>query len=139
MSAEDILARLEKVRKMGADRWIACCPAHADKSPSLTIREMPDGQVLLHCFADCGALAVLEAIGLDYSAAFPEKLDSHIPRVRQPFSAREALAALVPELMMVALIGRQMMAGIPNDEQTQQALITAVSRITSAHSYVEGL
>jgi len=37
------------------------------------------------------------------------------------------------------LIGRQMAGGIANDEATQQALITAVSRISSAHSYCEGI
>ena len=44
-----------------------------------------------------------------------------------------------PEFLTVALIGRQMADGIPNDEKTQQALITAVSRIASAHAYAEGL
>lgn len=56
-----------------------------------------------------------------------------------PFSHREAMAALVPETFIVALIGRQMANGIANDEETQRALIAAVSRISSAHSYCEGI
>lgn len=62
-----------------------------------------------------------------------------MPRQKMPFTHREAMAALVPEIFTIALIGRQMMSGIPNDEKTQQALILAVSRVSAAHSYVEGL
>lgn len=66
-----ILVRLEGVRNTGPGRWIAKCPAHPDKRPSLSIKEAGDGRVLMHCFAGCDTRAVLEAIGLDYSALFP--------------------------------------------------------------------
>ena len=49
------------------------------------------------------------------------------------------MAALVPETLVVAMIGRQMANGIANDEATQQALITSVARISAAHSYCEGI
>ena len=140
MSAEDLLSRLAKVRKMGADRWMACCPAHEDRSPSLSIRELSDGRILLHCWTGCSAESILDSIGLTFDDLFPERLpDIGYPRVKPTFSAREVLAALIPELFTVALIGRQMVSGVPNDEKTQQALILAVSRIASAHSYAEGL
>jgi hypothetical protein len=139
MSADQILSHLAKVRKMGPDRWMACCPSHQDKSPSLSIRETSDGRVLLHCWTGCSANEILESVGLTFDALFPEKLTDHAPRERIPFSHREAMAALVPEMLMVALIGRQMTKGVANDYKTQQALITAVSRISAAHSYVEGL
>ena len=139
MSAHNLINNLDRVMKMGADRWLACCPAHNDKSPSLTIRELPDGAVLVHCFAGCSAHEIVSAAGLDMSELFPEKTEHYVPRQKYPFSAREALAALVPETLTVALIGKQMTRGIQNDEKTQQALITAVSRISAAHSYCEGL
>lgn len=140
MSVEDLISRLSKVRRMGNDRWMACCPAHADKSPSLSIRELSDGRVLLHCWTGCSTEAVLDAVGLTFDDLFPEKLEAHhLPRVKPAFSPREVLAAMVPEIYAIALIGRQMAGGIPNDEKTQQALITAVSRIASARSYAEGL
>jgi DNA primase len=47
MSAEALLAHLDKVRRTGAGRWIARCPAHDDKSPSLAIRELDDGRTLI--------------------------------------------------------------------------------------------
>lgn len=39
----------------------ACCPAHADSKPSMSISER-DGRLLVHCFAGCPQEAVLEAL-----------------------------------------------------------------------------
>ena len=44
--------------------WIAKCPAHEDRQPSLSIDEGEDGKVLLNCFAGCSAKAIVTAIGL---------------------------------------------------------------------------
>lgn len=52
-------------------RWMAQCPAHDDRNPSLSITENADGSLILYCFAGCtgGGLErndptpVLEAIG----------------------------------------------------------------------------
>jgi DNA primase len=50
MSAES-LARALEARRSGSS-WMAKCPAHEDRNPSLSIREV-DGKVLLHCHAGC--------------------------------------------------------------------------------------
>ena len=73
MTAEEMLSRLEKVKRTGPGRWIARCPAHDDKDPSLSIRELDDGGFLLHCFASCGVDDVVAAIGIELSDLFPEK------------------------------------------------------------------
>lgn len=138
MSADQVLAHLSKVRRMGPDRWMACCPAHEDKTPSLSIRETPDGRVLLHCWTGCGANEILDAIGLTFDALFPESLGQHIPRERQPFSHREAMAGLVPEVMFVAAASSDMLKR-PLKKQDHDRLIIAVSRLFAAQSYVEGL
>lgn len=59
-----LLSRLPKVKQTGQDKWAACCPAHDDKSPSLSIKLLPDGKILLHCFAGCSYVDVTEALGL---------------------------------------------------------------------------
>ena len=59
MDAEQLLTRLGKLRRTGADRYVARCPAQADRGPSLAIRELADGHLLLHCFASCPTTAVL--------------------------------------------------------------------------------
>ena len=53
------------------DGWIACCPAHDDRNPSLSISEGDDGRPLMHCFAGCPQDAVIEA--LRQRGAWPER------------------------------------------------------------------
>ena len=76
MSVNKILERLGTHRKTSSDQWLAVCPAHNDRSPSLHVREKEDGRILIHCKAGCGATEVLDAIGLTYSDLFPET-DEH--------------------------------------------------------------
>lgn len=55
-----------------ADTWSAQCPAHDDRDPSLSIRMVDDGAVLLHCFAGCPNDEVVAALGLAFSDLFSE-------------------------------------------------------------------
>jgi putative DNA primase/helicase len=56
----------ELARALGGRRvghvWMACCPAHHDKTPSLSIREGVDSTLLVHCFAGCGQALVIAAL-----------------------------------------------------------------------------
>lgn len=68
---DQLLPRLDKVRPTGANKWKACCPAHDDKDPSLSIREAEGGKVLLHCWAGCSSTDITAAIGLELRDLFP--------------------------------------------------------------------
>ncbi len=57
-------------RITGPGRWQAHCPAHRDRSPSLSIREGRDQRVLLHCFSGCSHSAIAIALGLKISDLF---------------------------------------------------------------------
>ena len=59
MKASDIAGALGGHRV--GTRWIARCPAHEDRSPSLSISER-DGRILAHCFAGCPQAAVICAL-----------------------------------------------------------------------------
>lgn len=59
--AEQIATGLDKCRRNGPGNFIACCPAHDDKNPSLSITDV-DGMVLFYCFAGCSQAAVIEAL-----------------------------------------------------------------------------
>ena len=69
--AEKVLHCLDGVRPMGAGRWMALCPAHADKTPSLSVRDA-DGKVLLYCFAGCPSADVLSSIGLTWQDLYAD-------------------------------------------------------------------
>jgi DNA primase len=89
MAVEQLLSRLAKVKATGVFKWAACCPAHEDKNPSLVIRQLDDGRILLHCFGGCEALDVVEALGLSMTDLFPERL-GELKQVAHPFSAADA-------------------------------------------------
>ena len=129
MTTETLISRLDKVRPTGRGTWIACCPAHADKSPSLTIRETDDGKVLLHCFTGCSALEIIDAVGLEMSDLFPPRQHHGKPE-RRPFPAADVLRALAAEALVVASCGVSMLAGRFTDADRER-LILAVQRIQS--------
>jgi 5S rRNA maturation endonuclease (ribonuclease M5) len=48
----------------GVGKWESCCPAHADRVPSLSIGSGADDRVLLHCQAGCELTDVLASLDL---------------------------------------------------------------------------
>lgn len=68
-----LLSRLQGVKQQG-ERHVACCPAHQDKSPSLSLSRGKDGRALVHCYAGCETRDVLAAVGLEMRDLFPENL-----------------------------------------------------------------
>lgn len=91
-----IVNRLDHCRASGDGKWIARCPAHEDKSPSLSILEKSDGRVLIHCHAGCGALDILASIGLEFDDLFPEDLQ-HYPSYAKK-APTETVDSLVIEI-----------------------------------------
>lgn len=99
-----VLQRLDKVKAAGAGKWKACCPAHDDRDPSLSIRETDDGKVLLHCWAGCDTADVLAAIGLTVRDLFPEVAgNSRGPVRRGPSKAAQQLEATVISIALEQL------------------------------------
>src|SRR5262249_9880289 len=62
-ATERILPRLTGVRRTSNDRWTARCPAHDDRSPSLSGRQVSD-RLLLRCWAGCTVEQIVTTIGL---------------------------------------------------------------------------
>jgi hypothetical protein len=60
MTAETIAKALGG-RKAGGG-WMARCPAHDDREPSLSIRDADDGKVLVRCHAGCDQERVIAAL-----------------------------------------------------------------------------
>ena len=79
MTAES-LAKALGGRKVGGG-WMARCPAHDDRKPSLSICEIADGKVLVHCHARCAQEQVIDA--LRSRGLWPEK-GSHVQALRSP-------------------------------------------------------
>ena len=67
----DFLSRLTNVKPKGEDSWVACCPAHEDRSPSLAVSCDREGKILLHCFAGCDVHSITASVGMNISDLFP--------------------------------------------------------------------
>lgn len=101
----DLLSRLKQVKKTGSGTWKACCPAHDDRSPSMSVKEAPDGVILVHCFAGCSAVDIMESVGLNPADLFPDKPDDSVNMVRgnrRAFNARDAVEYMAKESLFVA-------------------------------------
>jgi putative DNA primase/helicase len=59
--------------KQNSNGWIAKCPAHDDRSPSLSISEGDDGRALVKCHAGCSTDRVVEEMGLKMSDLMSSK------------------------------------------------------------------
>lgn len=70
--ADMVVSRLESVVKIKKG-WLGKCPAHKDKTRSLSVGVGNNGGVLLNCFAGCSVYDVASALGLSMSDLFPDK------------------------------------------------------------------
>ena len=104
MNAEEFVGYLQGVKRTKPGAWLCRCPAHVDKSPSLSVAEGDDGKVLIHCFAGCDPELIAIAAGVKFSELFPEKLDRETPPKRRP--PLDAIALILRhsslELLMTA-------------------------------------
>lgn len=133
MSANTLLQHLEKVRRSGQGSWLACCPAHDDKSPSLSIRETADGRVLVHCFAGCAVHEIVSAVGLDTSDLFPPRTEQQfIKGERRPFPAADILRALIPEIWINYLCAQAILKDEVLLAIDRERLLLAASRFQAA-------
>ena len=67
--SEVILDRLKKVHPRGNGKYHALCPAHPDRTPSLSIR-VAGTKILVRCWAGCETLEIVAAMGLTMADLF---------------------------------------------------------------------
>lgn len=89
--AEAIASRLTKAKRSGAG-WVACCPAHEDSTPSLSINDGEKGPVF-KCHAGCTQDAVVNAIEALGVAIRKPKTNGNGVHHDQPTLTLESLAA----------------------------------------------
>lgn len=130
---------MQKVRKVGADRWLACCPAHEDKSPSLNVKLGADGTLLVICRSGCDNDAIREALGMEWRDFFPEKSTGVYDRkLAQAFPAADILKALADESMIVAVAACNIGQGIGLTAEDKARLLLAHQRIADAREMALG-
>lgn len=129
-SVDNLLSRLDKVKRTGKDSWRACCPAHQGSKQSLVIRD-DNGKVLIHCFAEgCAIDDVLGAVGLTFADIMPERL-GEAKASKKPFYASDVLQISSDEILVAYLIVKKMLDGTVSSNDTQR-LLTCASRLRHA-------
>ena len=139
-----LLSRLDRVRKAGSG-WSARCPAHEDRSASLSVSTGTDGRLLVHCFAGCAIGDVLGAIGMTVSDLFVHRLRDASPEARR--EARRlaiqadwsaALGVLEREAGVVLIAGLDLANGKSLEPNDHGRLTLAIERISAARRVLAG-
>ena len=128
---DKILPHLTRVKPTAPGKWIACCPAHEDRSPSLAVRELDDGRLLLHCFGGCRVEEVVGAIGLGIEDLFPPRDAPGAAPIkrRQLISATQALKLLDDEATLIAVAAGNIGIGIALTDDDIDRVMQAAGRI----------
>lgn len=130
---EKLLPRLAQAKQIAPGKWIALCPAHDDRRPSLSIRETDDGTVLLKCWSGCGGADIVEAVGLRLHDLFPRRLENRRAlRPGERWIPRDAMAGVAFEALVVVIAGEQLMQGNPLTRRDLDRIATAAGRIRAA-------
>lgn len=91
---DDVLSLLEKVRP-GGSGYTARCPAHDDRSPSLSVCEGSDGRILLYCHAGCSFEDICSSLSIDPRDLFN---DAYRPvRISRPAQVSKTTRQALPE------------------------------------------
>jgi hypothetical protein len=103
------------------------------RSPSLSIRELDDGRVLVHDFGGCDVGDILAALGLTLTDLFPDRLPDHsYPLTNQTIPARDLLVALDHELTVATLILTDIVRRRKVSESQLARLVQAAARVGKA-------
>jgi len=129
---DTILNQLDKVKAYGSNKWLACCPAHNDKHPSLKVTMTDDGKILIKCWAGCDISAVLKALSIEMADLFPDKI-SYTKGSKPPkFNRIELFDRLVYEALILYVAIQQLQQGKPLND------VDAL-RVEQAMSFIDEL
>jgi hypothetical protein len=135
---DKLLPHLDRVRRVREGSWSACCPHHDDRGPSLSVRELDDGRLLLHCFAGCDVEEVVNAVGLTLEDLFPPRspdAGGGTKRERRPFSAIDLLDLAAFEASVCVMVAADMLSGKGAD---RERLLVAAGRLADVAEAAHG-
>ena len=136
---EKLRQSMSGFRKNGRDQYIACCTAHEDKNPSVSIRELPDGRVLMFCHAGCETVDVLAGAGLSMSDLFPDhgRYNGRPVSPGARWDYRALIRALRFETTLINICANDLANNRPLSESDRQRLIQAAQRVNRVAEVAE--
>lgn len=133
MNIESFIVFFDKVHRSGKEKeYICLCPAHNDKQASLSLKELSDGRILIHCFAGCSALNVLDAVGLEFSDIIPDKIGEFKPQTKS-FNPYVVMGQVKKETLLVALAALELSKGNKLSQEDLDRLLLASDKLREAY------
>src|SRR6187431_2038204 len=86
---ENLQSKTGRTAQKSGAGYSACCPAHDDQNPSLSIREGCDGKILLHCFSGCPVDSICASLGLEISDLFESDSTAKRAPIRTVYSYKD--------------------------------------------------
>lgn len=139
MSPRDRFLSLVDHKATGRDHGVFRVPTRPDKHMSGTWRELPDGKLLIHDFGESSVEEILDALGLELSDLFAERLEHQARPHSRPFPAMDVLQAIAFEALVVLVAARRIMDGQPIHDQDRDRLATAAGRLQVALDVAGGV
>jgi hypothetical protein len=138
-AVDNLLSRLKRVKRTGPGRWIASSPTREDRHPSLVIRELEDGRVLLHDFGGNDVAQILAAVGLSLRDLFPSVTGATARPCRRPFNATDVLGLVAFESSVAVVVCADVLRSREVSEIDFARLLVAARRLGDAaevcHAY----
>ena len=138
MNIDILLNRLQGVKQLHkgihAARYVAKCPAHDDRNPSLAVTLTNHDQVLIYCHSQkCGANDVLAAVGLEFKDLHDKRLDYRgYKRVKRAFSLEQLFEVAQYDIAFISQCNKILIEGKPLPEQTLLNLFMVSERLAFA-------
>ena len=93
VTIHEFLSRLQRVKKQ-KDGWVASCPSHEDKTPSLSVKEGTDG-IVLKCHAGCSVESIVAALHVELADLFPTDTKSPPKTIQDTYDYRDEDRAIL--------------------------------------------
>lgn len=97
LDASQILDKLVSPKQQSKNVWVAKCPSHEDREPSLTVTETCD-RLLVHCHAGCDIRDILKSLDISYKDLFfdsGESSSKNTPFIIDEYEYRDIESRLV--------------------------------------------
>lgn len=136
--ADKLLPLLKRIKATGPGRWKASSPTREDRHPSLSIRELDDGRLLVHDFGGDDVASILAAVGLELSDLFPSQPSAYAGRTTRPFNAMDVLDLVSFETTVALVVCSDVLRNKAVSEEDFRRLQTAAQRLADAAEICHG-
>ncbi len=118
LSISDVANGLDKVTWQGPQKFTACCLAHDDHNPSLSVEEV-EGTVLVYCHAGCSQDEVISELRARGNWPYDPRKSSRIYK-------KISLDTIWRHQMLIAMALARYNQGIPLSEEEIKEIEAAV-------------